>query len=76
MITFFILQIANAMGVNSVNIVRDRPNIDELKNYLKDLGATIVVTEKELRYDFFISYMIKFTLLKHSLHETGVAIHA
>ena len=53
MITFFILQIANAMGVNSVNIVRDRPNIDELKNYLKDLGATIVVTEKELRYDFF-----------------------
>lgn len=44
-----VIQICKAWGVQTVNIVRNRPNIAELKKYLEDLGATYVLTEKELR---------------------------
>ncbi|KAG0718649.1 Enoyl-[acyl-carrier-protein] reductase, mitochondrial [Chionoecetes opilio] len=44
-----VIQIAAASGINTVNVVRSRPNIDELKDYLTRLGATVVVTEEELR---------------------------
>ena len=44
-----VIEIAKALGVKTVNIVRDRPNIDELKDDLKKLGADIVWTEEELR---------------------------
>ncbi|KAJ2945615.1 hypothetical protein O0L34_g438 [Tuta absoluta] len=44
-----VIQICKAWGVKSVNIVRNRPDIDELKKYLTDLGATYVLTEEELR---------------------------
>lgn len=34
-----IIQICRAWGLNSVNIVRDRPNIQELKDYLSNIGG-------------------------------------
>lgn len=44
-----VIQLCKAWGINSVNIVRNRENIDELKCFLMDLGATQVLTEEELR---------------------------
>lgn len=40
-------QIGKIMGVNSISVIRDRPNIDEVKQDLKGLGATQVITEEE-----------------------------
>ncbi|ANZ74885.1 BA75_02984T0 [Komagataella pastoris] len=43
----YAIQIGKALGLQSISIVRDRPDIDELKQQLYDLGATKVITEKE-----------------------------
>ncbi|BFZ60954.1 mitochondrial 2-enoyl thioester reductase [Saitoella coloradoensis] len=42
------VQIAKQWGLKSISIVRDRPNLDDLKSYLKELGADYVITEDEL----------------------------
>ncbi|XP_055372499.1 enoyl-[acyl-carrier-protein] reductase, mitochondrial [Condylostylus longicornis] len=42
-------QLCNAWGIKSVGVVRDRPDVENLKRYLKDIGATEVLTEEELR---------------------------
>jgi len=44
-----VIQIAKTMGVKTINIVRDREEIDPLKKKLQELGADFVLTEKELR---------------------------
>ncbi|KAG7175521.1 enoyl-[acyl-carrier-protein] reductase, mitochondrial-like [Homarus americanus] len=44
-----VIQIAAALGMKTVNVVRDRTSIRELKEHLTGLGATVVVTEAELR---------------------------
>ncbi|XP_044758881.1 enoyl-[acyl-carrier-protein] reductase, mitochondrial [Coccinella septempunctata] len=44
-----VIQICRAWGVRTVNIVRNRQNLTELSDYLKNLGATHVLTEEELR---------------------------
>lgn len=44
-----VIQICRVWGIRSVNIVRNRPNINELKEYLTKLGGTYVLTEEELR---------------------------
>lgn len=44
-----VIQLCRIMNLKSVNVVRDRPNIDELKKTLKSLGATEVLTEEEIR---------------------------
>lgn len=44
-----VIQICKAWGVKTINIVRNRPDIAELKKFLEDLGATYVLTEEELR---------------------------
>lgn len=44
-----VIQLCRAWGINSVNVIRNRKNIDELKTFLLDLGATHVLTEEELR---------------------------
>ncbi|KAF3927624.1 hypothetical protein AA313_de0209658 [Arthrobotrys entomopaga] len=43
------IQIAKIWGFHSINIVRDRPNIEELKEELLSLGGTVVLTEEEVR---------------------------
>lgn len=40
-----VIQIAAARGLQTVNIIRDRPNLEEMKGILHSLGATHVVTE-------------------------------
>lgn len=44
-----VIQICRSWGVRTVNVVRSRPDIEKLKSYLMDLGATHVLTEEEVR---------------------------
>ncbi|XP_047385251.1 enoyl-[acyl-carrier-protein] reductase, mitochondrial isoform X1 [Sciurus carolinensis] len=44
-----VIQIAAALGLRTINVVRDRPDIQKLMDRLKDLGAEHVLTEEELR---------------------------
>lgn len=44
-----VIQIAKHLKINTINVVRDRPDLETLKSYLASLGATYVVTENELR---------------------------
>lgn len=44
-----VIQLCKIWNVNSVNVVRDRSNIDELKQMLKSIGATEVLTDEEIR---------------------------
>lgn len=44
-----VIQLCRIWNLKSVNVVRNRPNIEELKNTLKELGATEVLTEEEIR---------------------------
>ncbi|XP_015595644.1 enoyl-[acyl-carrier-protein] reductase, mitochondrial [Cephus cinctus] len=44
-----VIQLCKAWHLKSVSIVRDRPEIIELKDHLKSLGAHEVLTESELR---------------------------
>ncbi|QPG76538.1 hypothetical protein FOA43_003927 [Brettanomyces nanus] len=41
------IQIAKKKGINSISIVRDRPNLKELVDELTSLGATHVITEDD-----------------------------
>lgn len=54
-----VIQIAAALGLRTINVVRDRPEISELKQRLKDIGATVVVTEGELRKSEEVSALPK-----------------
>uniref|UniRef100_G3U6Y9 Enoyl-[acyl-carrier-protein] reductase, mitochondrial n=1 Tax=Loxodonta africana TaxID=9785 RepID=G3U6Y9_LOXAF len=44
-----VIQIAAALGLKTINVVRDRPDIQKLTDRLKNLGAEHVVTEEGLR---------------------------
>lgn len=41
-----VIQLAAAWGISTINIIRDRPNLDELRTFLLGLGANEVVTEE------------------------------
>lgn len=43
------IQICKALGLKNVGIVRDRPDLDELVSYLKELGADEILTEEQCR---------------------------
>ncbi|KAG9121509.1 mitochondrial 2-enoyl thioester reductase [Ceratobasidium sp. 392] len=43
-----VIQIAAARKLRTINIIRDRPNLEELKQHLTSLGATHVITDQEL----------------------------
>jgi len=43
-----VIQLCKHMGVRTLNVVRDRPNLAELKARLESLGADLVITEEEL----------------------------
>ncbi|PKA65890.1 putative trans-2-enoyl-CoA reductase, mitochondrial [Apostasia shenzhenica] len=43
-----IIQLAKIRGVCSINIIRDRPGSDEVKEKIKKLGADFVCTESQL----------------------------
>uniref|UniRef100_A0A6M2DJZ0 Enoyl-[acyl-carrier-protein] reductase, mitochondrial n=1 Tax=Xenopsylla cheopis TaxID=163159 RepID=A0A6M2DJZ0_XENCH len=44
-----VIQLCKIWGIQNVAIVRDRPEIDQLKEFLTKMGATLVLTEQELR---------------------------
>ncbi|GIY28982.1 enoyl-[acyl-carrier-protein] reductase, mitochondrial [Caerostris darwini] len=44
-----VIQIAKHFKINTINVIRDRPNVESLKSYLTNLGGTYVVVENELR---------------------------
>ncbi|XP_057197199.1 enoyl-[acyl-carrier-protein] reductase, mitochondrial isoform X2 [Triplophysa rosa] len=44
-----VIQIAAAKGIHTINVVRDRPDLQQLSDRLKALGATHVFTEESLR---------------------------
>ncbi|KAF7647306.1 hypothetical protein LDENG_00174410 [Lucifuga dentata] len=44
-----VIQIAAARGINTVNIVRDRPGFTQLSDRLKAIGASHVIKEETLR---------------------------
>merc|ERR1719192_2925351 len=44
-----VIEIAKAMDIKTINIIRDREDIDALKTELQEMGADIVWTEQELR---------------------------
>ncbi|XP_024917086.1 enoyl-[acyl-carrier-protein] reductase, mitochondrial isoform X2 [Cynoglossus semilaevis] len=44
-----VIQLAAARGVNTVNVIRDRPEFTHLSDRLKAMGATHVIKEEELR---------------------------
>ncbi|XP_054996824.1 enoyl-[acyl-carrier-protein] reductase, mitochondrial isoform X2 [Sorex araneus] len=44
-----VIQIAAALGLRTINVVRDRPDLQKLTQRLKNLGAEYVFTEEELR---------------------------
>ncbi|XP_060077156.1 enoyl-[acyl-carrier-protein] reductase, mitochondrial-like [Ylistrum balloti] len=41
-----VIQLAREWGITTINIIRNRPDVDKLTSQLKDLGATHVVTEE------------------------------
>ena len=44
-----VIQIAKKLGVRTVNVVRERDDLDELRSQLTEMGADHVLTEQELR---------------------------
>lgn len=42
------IQIGKLWGLKSINVVRNRPNVDELREELEGLGADLVITEEEI----------------------------
>lgn len=44
-----VIQLCKAWGLRSINIVRARPNLDQLKAELRELGADHVISDLELR---------------------------
>ncbi|XP_059607992.1 enoyl-[acyl-carrier-protein] reductase, mitochondrial [Phlebotomus argentipes] len=55
-----VFQLCRKWGLKSVGIVRNRPEIDDLRAFLRDLGADWVLTEEEVRTtDLFKSGQVK-----------------
>ncbi|KAL3151654.1 hypothetical protein ABBQ38_012642 [Trebouxia sp. C0009 RCD-2024] len=44
-----VIQLAKAKGIHTVNVVRDRPDMEEVEHYLKSLGADVVTTDDNLK---------------------------
>lgn len=44
-----VIQLCRILNLTSISIVRNRTEIDDLKSYLKSLGADYVFTEEEIR---------------------------
>lgn len=49
----FVIQLCRIYGYKSINIVRDRDDIDELKKELTDLGGDYIFTEQEVIYKIY-----------------------
>ncbi len=52
-----IYQIAKARGIKSINIIRNRPNSDELVERMKKYGADVVVSDDMMHNTQFNSLL-------------------
>ncbi|VVT56337.1 uncharacterized protein SAPINGB_P004981 [Magnusiomyces paraingens] len=48
------IQLAREWGIKTLNIIRERPDVEDLKKELLALGATAVVTDKEIADPDFV----------------------
>lgn len=48
-----VVQLARARGLKSINIIRDRPDLDVVKRRLESLGANVVLTESQADGDTY-----------------------
>ena len=44
-----VIQLAKYKGIKTVNIIRERSDFDEVKTFLEDLGASVVLSDKQMR---------------------------
>lgn len=46
-----VIQLCSVMGLNSISIIRDRPDLDDMRKYLQIMGrnSSTVYTEEEFR---------------------------
>lgn len=56
-----VIQLAKVWGYKTINVVRERPDLKELKAELTELGADAVVTDKEIESADFNSALAKIT---------------
>jgi mitochondrial enoyl-[acyl-carrier protein] reductase / trans-2-enoyl-CoA reductase len=69
------IQFGRLWGLKSINVIRDRPSVAEteaLKSELRDLGATKVVTEKELMEQGFSEQVKEWTAGGRELVKVGL----
>ncbi|XP_077991510.1 enoyl-[acyl-carrier-protein] reductase, mitochondrial-like [Glandiceps talaboti] len=66
-----VIQIAAARGLKTINILRDRPNFSEVKEYLQSLGATEVVSDVISQKQEMKAVMEKYPKPKLALNAVG-----
>ena len=66
-----VIQVARKMGLRTVNIVRERPDITELEGVLKGLGATHVVSDAFVRNPEMTELMSSLPKAKLALNCVG-----
>ncbi|TPX67739.1 hypothetical protein SpCBS45565_g03641 [Spizellomyces sp. 'palustris'] len=44
-----VIQLAKAWNIKTVNVIRNRPNFDEIAENLQDIGADMVISEEDAR---------------------------
>uniref|UniRef100_A0A915CBF3 Enoyl-[acyl-carrier-protein] reductase, mitochondrial n=1 Tax=Parascaris univalens TaxID=6257 RepID=A0A915CBF3_PARUN len=64
-----VIQIAHARRIRTVNVVRKRPNIDELVAELKSLGADEVFTEEQMLKEIKGKVMLQFFFRSHQYND-------
>jgi len=67
-----VIQLAKAWGFKTINIIRDRPNIDELIQKLKKLGGDVVITEETLNQKDKISKLLTDANIQSSTIRLGL----
>lgn len=68
-----VIQLSKHWGYKTINVVRERPDLDALKSELKELGATAVITDKELESsDFLTTTLPKITGSEKNLIKLGL----
>ncbi|CAK9297520.1 unnamed protein product [Gordionus sp. m RMFG-2023] len=67
----FVIQLAHIFGINTINIVRNRENIDQLIGNLQMLGANCVFTDDSLKSDTVKNVINKVGLPKLALNCVG-----
>lgn len=55
----YVIQLAKYWGIKTLNVIRERPNQQEVIDELKNFGADFVVTEAELRNNEFITPILQ-----------------